>query len=156
MTFFVQSDGRALLPCKPHDARMIEALPKGVALKVSPKQPRNLRQHRLFWAFATLVSEALNAGPSGEWTPEKVVTHIKLATGRVELMRLSRADAKRVGVDVAAIPSSISFAKMDGVEFGAFMEKAFAHIRDNIAPWIADSPDWPEIRSILQQSGFAP
>lgn len=154
MTLFVQSDGRVLRPCKPSDALAIEALPKNTPLRIAPNQPRNLKQHRLFWAFATLVSAALNKGPEGTWTPEKVVTHIKMATGHTEILRLGRADAKRVGAEYAAVPKSISFAKMDGVAFSALMEAGFAHIRDNIAPWIEDSPDWPEIRSILAQSGY--
>jgi hypothetical protein len=55
---------------------------------------------------------------------------------------------------MAAVPSSISFAAMDGQAFSAFMERAFAYVRDDLAPWIAESEHWPEIETILRESGF--
>lgn len=153
-TAFVTWNGLHLRPCRATDLMALEALPRNVPLKVEPKQPRNTKQHRLFYAFATLVADALNQGPSGSWTQDKVVTHIKLATGHVTLMKLGKRDAARLGTDIAALPASISFAKMDGVAFSDFMHRAFEYVRDELAPWIEDSPAWPQVREILGQSGY--
>jgi hypothetical protein len=154
-TFFVKSDGRALLPSSKAAMLEIEALPRGVPLKVEPKQPRNSKQHRLFFAFASYVADALNDGPTmREWRSEDVVTHLKLATGHVTTMRLGRADRERLGVGYAAVPASISFAAMDGVAFSDFMDRAMTYVRDELCQWIEDSDHWPDIEAVLIESGM--
>lgn len=151
--FFVKSDGTALYPTCRAAAIEMERLAKGVPLKVGPKQPRNGKQHRLFFAFASLVADCINDGPvGGEWDQDRVVNLLKLATGHCETIRLSRKDRERLGVDFAAVPKSISFAAMDGQEFGAFMNAAFAHVRDELCPWISDSDHWEDVETILRQS----
>ena len=155
MTLFLRSDGKAMWPTSRAAMLELERLPKGVPLKVDPKQPRNGRQHRLLWAFASLVADCLNDGPTAQaWDAEKVVTHLKLATGHVETVRLSKPDQRRLGVEFAALPKSISFAKMDGTEFSAFMDQAFIYVRDSLAPWIEQSDHWPDIAVILRESGL--
>lgn len=152
---FVQSDGRALWPLSKASALALDDLPKGVPLRVEPSQPRNVKQHRLFWAFATYVAAALNDGPTAlAWDAERVVMHLKLATGHVELAKLAPKDAKRLGIDHVALPKSISFAAMDGTEFSRFMDQAFIHVRDQMAPWIMQSPNWREIKTILRESAL--
>lgn len=153
MTLFVRSNGKALLPTS-HAAQIaLEALPRGVPLRVDPKQPRNSKFHRMAWAFATYVAKALNDGPTAkEWTAEDAMTHLKLATGNVETMKLSRKMAGRLRQDFAAVPKSISFAKMDEAAFGKFMDAAMTYVRDDLAPWIEDSEDWPHIVEILRAS----
>lgn len=153
MSVFLRSTGQALVPSSKAAALALEALPRGVALKVDVSQPRNGKQHRLFWAFATYVADALNDGPTAsQWTPDDVVTHLKLATGHVETVKLSRRDAERLGVEFAALPKSISFAKMDGDEFSRFMDAAFTYVRDHLCKWIEDSPHWSDITLILRES----
>ena len=152
-TTFVKSDGRALWPTSKAAAMEIERLPRGVPLSVEPKQRRNGKQHRLFWAFATYVAAALNDGPTAkEWTQEDVVTHLKLATGHVQTVRLSGKDRQRLGVEYAALPASISFAAMDGDAFSRFMDAAFIYVRDDLCRWIEGSDNWPEIEAILRES----
>ncbi|RMF03094.1 MAG: hypothetical protein D6773_07830 [Alphaproteobacteria bacterium] len=154
--FFGQYDGRgAIRPLRGSDAATIEALPRGVPLKIEARRPRNIKRHRLFWAFATLVAEALNDGPIGgfmEWTPEMVVDRLKVATGHCELARLPSADARRLGCDHVAILRSISFAAMDETEFGKFMDAAFTFVRDDLCTWIEESPKWSGIAEILRES----
>jgi uncharacterized protein YfdQ (DUF2303 family) len=120
---------------------------------VDVSQPRSIKAHRLFYSFATYVAAALNDGPTTtEWTTDAVVTHLKLATGHVETVKLSKRDAMRLGVEYAALPKSISFAKMDGDEFSRFMDAAFTYVRDVLCGWIEDSPNWAEIQAILRES----
>lgn len=153
--FFVKNTGSALLPASKAAQMELEKLAKGVPLKVEPKQPRNGKQHRLFWAFASYVADALNDGPTNrQWSQTDVVAHLKLATGHVTTMKLSRRDQERLGVEYAAVPASISFAAMDGQAFSEFMERAFVYVRDDLCRWIEDSEHWPEIEAILRESGL--
>ncbi len=152
-TFFAKSDGKSLYP-NGRDAQIeLDKLPRGIPLRVEATQPRNGKFHRLFWAFCSLVAECINDGPvGGDWDAERVATLLKLATGHVETVKLSRNDAARLGVEYAAIPKSISFAAMDEAAFGKFVEAAFAYVRDELCPWIEDSPAWGEIETILRNS----
>jgi hypothetical protein len=151
--FFARSNGIALHANSRAAQIELEKLPRGVPLRVEATQPRNGKQHRLFWAFCALVAECVNDGPvGGEWDAERVATLLKLATGHVETVKLSRKDAARLGVEYAAIPKSISFASMDGDAFGKFMDAAFIYVRDELCPFIKDSPAWGEIEIILRNS----
>jgi len=152
---FVKSDGRALYPHSRAAALELEKLARGVPLKIEPKQPRNGKQHRLFWAFASYVADAMNDGPTNwQWTAEDVVTHLKLATGHVTTMKLSKRDRERLGVEFAAVPASISFAKMDGQAFAEFMDRSFVYVRDDLCTWIEGSEHWSDIEAILRESGL--
>lgn len=57
---YVTKRGNALVPNSRAAQVALDKLKVGVHYKISPKQPRNTKQHRLFWAFATLVADALN------------------------------------------------------------------------------------------------
>lgn len=154
-TIFCKSDGAALIPQS--RAALVELfnLPREVSLKVVVTRPRNIKQHRMFWAFATYVAEALNDGPAPSlmpWDAERVVEFLKLATGHVEIAALPPKDAKRLGVTHVARPKSISFAAMDGAAFGKFMDAAFVYVRDDLCRWIEDSPHWADIQTILRES----
>jgi len=154
-TFFIKSDGRALRPSNIAAQIQLEKLPKGATLRAVVTAPRNIRQLRLFWAFASLVADALNDGPTGKtWSQDDVVTLLKIATGHVDMLPLAKKDQARLGITHAAIPKSISFAKMEGQDFSNFMNTAFEYIRDTIAPWINESDHWREIAIILAQSGM--
>lgn len=155
MSFFVSNDGKCLRPTSKASALALEKLAKGIPLKVDPKQPRNGKAHRLLWAFATYVADALTDGPTArDWSAEDVVTHLKLATGHVETVRLSKRDRERLGVEFAALPASISFASMDNAAFSDFMDRSFTYVRDDLCRWIEDSDHWPEIAAILRESGM--
>lgn len=153
MTFFVTNNGKALLPNSKAAQIELERLPKGVPLAVDPKQRRNSRFHRLAFAFFAYVADALNDGPTAvDWDAEKVLTHIKLATGHVETVKLSARDRDRLGVEFAALPKSISFSSMDEDEFGRFMEAAFIYVRRDLCRWLEHSEHWPEIMQIMGHS----
>lgn len=156
MTFFVTCNGKALIPNSKAAQIELDRLPRGIPLSVDPKQRRNGKFHRLAFAFFTYVADALSNGPTAkEWTAEDVLTHIKLATGHVETVRLSTRDRERLGVDFAALPKSISFSAMDEDEFGRFMERAFDYVRCDLCRWISDSEHWPEIMQIMGASEVA-
>ncbi len=153
-TLFVQSTGSALVPVSRAAQIALGSLPRGVPLKVEPKQPRNGKFHRMAWAFFTYVAEALNDGPAGaHWTPEDVKNDLLVATGHAKMRPLSGGERRRLNApagSVVAVPKSISFSAMDQAEFSAFMEAAMLYVRDDLCRWIEGSPHWDEIGAILR------
>lgn len=156
--FFVRRIENVLVPTSKAGQLAIEKLKFGALYKIEPKQPRNNKQHRLFWAFATYVAEALNDGPAGAmWTAENVKDDLLVATGRTRNRPMTRVERARHNVPdgavaVVARPVSISFVSMSGDEFSAFMDDAMAYVRDHLAHWIEASDHWPEIEKILVAS----
>lgn len=153
---FVKSTGTALLPdSKAAQIALAEFLPRGVPLKIEPRQPRNLQFHKLAWAFFTYVASALNDGPAGaRWTPDDVKDDLLVATGHAKVRPMSRTERERNNVPagaaaVVAVPKSISFSSMDQDQFGRFMEAAFIYVRDDLCRWIEGSPHWEQIGAIL-------
>lgn len=156
--FFVRRIENVLVPTSKAGQLAIDKLKFGALYKIEPKQPRNSKQHRLFWAFVTYVAEALNDGPAGAiWTAENVKDDLLVATGRTRNRPMTRVERARHNVPdgavaVVARPVSISFVSMSGDEFSAFMADAMAYIRDHLVPWIEGSEHWPEIEKILVAS----
>ena len=159
MSFFVRNTGRSLVPYSKAAQMALDGLPKGVPLRIDPKQPRNAKFHRLAWAFYTYVADALNDGPAGAlWSPESVKDDLLVATGRCTVRPMTRAERGRLGVPdgvqaVIARPGSIKFSRMDEAEFGAFMADAMAYVAGDLCRWIEGSDHWQEIRQILRESG---
>lgn len=155
MSFFVRSNGVALIPNSRAAAIAIEQLPKNVHLKVDPKQPRNEKFHRLAWAFFQLVADALRDGPApGRWSAEDVKDDLLIATGFCKTRPMSKRERERNNVPSETIayvskPASISYASMDNAEFGDFMEASFSYVFNELAPWIRDSDHWSEIQTIV-------
>ena len=156
--FFIQRKGNVLVPTSKAGQLAIEKLKFGKLYKIEPKQPRNLDQNRMFWAFMTYVAEALNDGPtSAEWTADNIKEDLLVATGRARIRSMTRTERLRNDVpeDAMAIiarPVSISFASMSGDEFSTFMDDAMAYVRDHLVPWIEGSDHWPEIEKTLVAS----
>lgn len=156
--FFVHRFDHMLVPSSKAGQLAIEKLKFGVLYKIEPKQPRNSKQHRLFWAFVTYVADALNDGPAGAvWTAENVKDDLLVATGRTRNRAMTRAERARHNVSEGTIamvarPVSISFVSMSGDEFSCFMDDAMAYVRDHLAPWIEASEHWPQIEKILVAS----
>lgn len=156
--FFVRRIENVLVPTSKAGQLAIEKLKFGALYKIEPKQPRNSKQHRLFWAFVTYVAEALNDGPAGAiWTAENVKDDLLVATGRTRDRNMTRIERMRHNVPDGAVaivsrPVSISFVSMSGDDFAAFMDDAMAYVRDHLAPWIGASDHWPEIEKILAAS----
>lgn len=155
VVFFAKSDGLTLRPSSKAAQIVMASIPQGVPLRIEAKQPRNGRFHRLAWAFFTYVADALNDGPTATaWTPDGVLDLLKIATGHVTYAKLTAKDAARLGVTDVVMPKSISFSSLDEDAFGKFMDQAMHYVRDTLAPWIEDSPHWPEIQVILRESGL--
>lgn len=156
--FFVRRIDNVLVPSSRAGQLAIEKLKFGALYKIEPKQPRNIKQHRLFWAFLGYVAEALNDGPTGAtWTSENVKDDLLVATGRTRNRPMTRTERARHNIPdgveaIVARPVSISFVSMSGDEFSNFMDDAMTYVHEHLVPWIAASDHWPEIEKILAAS----
>lgn len=122
-----------------------EAFRPGERLQVNVDKDRNGRFNGLAHLLFGLVVKAVNAGPANT-NIDALKRWVKLQTGRYDLVRLpTPKDGQTHAIDY----HSTSYAKMGEGEFHAFMVDACELIRDRMAPWIADSPEWQEIQVIL-------
>lgn len=153
---FVECTGHSLTPASKAAQIAMEHLPRGVPLRIEPKQPRNGKFHRMAWAFFTYVAEALNDGPAGaHWTPDDVKDDLLVATGHAKVRPMSGSERRRWNAPqgaIVAVPKSISWSSMDEVAFSRFMAGAMTYVRDELCVWIEESPHWSEIESILRAS----
>lgn len=147
--FFARRRGHTLVPISKASALEMERIPEGVEVRVEAVRQRNGKHHRMIWALFSYTASALNDGPTPQaWTAEDVAEHLKIATGRVEEIRLTGAMAKRYG-PVAFRPASISYSAMDETEFSAFADAAVDYIRTQLCPWIEASEHWPQVQEII-------
>jgi hypothetical protein len=85
----------------------------GEVVELQGRRVRNERFHRLFWAMLKLISD--NSNP--HISPRAALHFAKIATGTGDVVTDSRGETH-------FIPGSISFAKMDEIEFQAFVKTA--------------------------------
>lgn len=154
-TFYARRKGDVLVPQSAAARLEFDRLPFDAPLRCEVTQPRNGKFHRLAWALAALLADAINQGPGATMAvgAEDVMRMFKIATGHVDLVRLTPRDAARLKVTHVALPRSISFAAMDEEAFGRFMAAAFAYVADDMAGWLSESPTWPQIEELLRHSG---
>lgn len=145
-----------------HGRKSFDLLAKikdGQACLVDWKLSRNGAHHSLAWVFVGLVADAINDGPGvlhDVWDGERVMEHIKLATGVSEIYELPKRLAKKAGCPIAVQSGSISFATMDQAKFSEFFDAMLAYVQTELAPQIEQSPQWPEIEKIIHRVGQRP
>lgn len=149
----IKRQGQVFVPATAAAQAEFEKFPAGAFLKADITRDRSGPAHRYYWAMCTLIAEALNAGPTSiYWTQELVSDRLKIATGRVEIIDLPPSLRRAHGATIGIKPVSISFAKMDGVEFYRFLESAIAYVVTEFGDWIIDHPNWTQVQDILSNS----
>ena len=129
----IDEAGKELLTGLGHDA----------LVRVKIARPRNVRFHRLFWALMTKVHENLSEEKLGRYpTPELLVAWFKVATGHCDSFVLE-------GRGMVYIPKSISFAKMDEIEFGRFFNRCCDLIAKNFITGISSAQWRQEIEQMI-------
>lgn len=114
---------------RPIDAQgdeILKGIPNDAILKVTVKRPRNVRQHRLYWALVTLLHE----NQSRYATPEELSDVIKCAVGHCTVV------VKTDGTEIR-IPKSISFSKMDQDSFRVFFDRVIELAVTRIIPGLS-------------------
>lgn len=133
--------GGFLAPWTPADSLQLEKLPTGVALKVRATQPRSLPQHRLYFVMLDLVADNLDQDLTGDDLHEWV----KLKVGCVKPIRLRNGD-------IAEVPASIAFDKMEQAEFQKFFDRAKRLLVEHVIPGIGSEALEHEARLMLGEA----
>lgn len=130
-----------LRPTDEDGRELLHGLSQDDLVRVKITKPRNMKFHRLFWKLMTTVHENLPDEKRKRYpTPELLVSWFKIATGHVDTFHIE-------GKGTVHIPRSISFAKMDEIEFGAF----FARCCDLIASHFISGVSASQWRSEIEQ-----
>lgn len=124
---------------------ILEEIPEGVRLKISVDKDRNGRFNALFHLMLDKVATAVNRGPA-KTDIDTLKKWVKLKRGWFDVVPLPMpVQGQTHAIDYR----STSFAKMGEAEFHQFAVQTCDLIRDELAPWIAQSPEWTEVRGIL-------
>lgn len=108
--FWVIRSGDCLKPDSVESAAEFSSLPFGKPIWIEARQPRHAAHHRLFWLLCARIAVAIGA------TSENVCDVLKIATGHCTIVRTKTYGDLR-------LPKSISFAKMDQMEFREFFDR---------------------------------
>lgn len=98
----------------------------GETYRANVVKPRNLRNHRRYWALVNLVYQ----NTEGYASAELVHAHLKLLAGRC-----SPVVSKATG-ETFLVPESISFSAMDEAEFQEFWARCIKAVCEHIIPGI--------------------
>ena len=126
-----------LVPADADAETLMRSVKHDEAVMIEVKRPRNLRHHRLFWALMNMIWENQEHYKS----PQEVCAAFKLAVGHVDIIKTKRG--------TVAIPKSISFAKMDQVEFNQFFERALEFAVTEVIPGLGKEDLRAEVQMMV-------
>jgi hypothetical protein len=118
---FVKHNG-SLCPADDEAKEALSSIRDGEQIRADVRRLRNLRFHRLFFGLLNLVQANTNYR-----SVDELLAVVKLGIGHVELVVTPDGDA-------LWLPKSISFAKMDDLEFRRFWNRALDYILQKIIP----------------------
>jgi len=107
---WVRRVGNQLHPADDDSIAMMSQIPFNKVLRAEVKATRNGPQHRLFWALAHRIANAVGSDPGA------VADLLKIEAGHVVTIR-----SKKYGT--LHLPKSISWARMDQLQFQDFFER---------------------------------
>lgn len=100
------------------DAEIVRKIPEGETIKAKFVKSRNVKHHRKFFALLQIVADNLpESMPAQYENTTFLLDEIKYQLGHVEIHHT-------LGGKVEHKPKSISFGKMDQVEFDEFYNRA--------------------------------
>ena len=123
---FIKRAG-ALIPYDDAAKAVLDKFGQGTVIWMDPKQPRNERHHRKYWALISLVWD--NVDHEQYPSPEDLHDAIKISVGlRTRIHLPSGKLAYRAG--------SIAFSKMDQTEFSKFYDRVCDLIAKHFLPGV--------------------
>lgn len=115
----------------------------GDRLRIVVEKDRNGKFNSLYHLMLSKCVDAINAGPIPTETDiPKLKRWVKKETGRYDVIR-------KPGEEPFIDYHSTDYASMGDDEFIIFARDTCDLIRERLAPWISQSPQWPEIENML-------
>lgn len=123
----------------------LEDFRPGERLRVTVDKDRNAKFNSLYHLSLSLIAKAINRGPA-QTSVDDLKKWVKLKKGWFDVIPLPKP---RNGITHVIEYKSTSFATMGETEFYKFAVDTCELIRDELAPWIANSPEWKDVRAII-------
>lgn len=135
----MRRDGSHLVPADAVAAEMLAEVPTNTGVMVTVKVPRNLRQFRLAWALADIISKSV------DWLPdrESSMDWLKIKSRHVRMITDPRSG------NVAIVPKSIAFASLDQAGFARLLNRMIYVTTTEIIPGLEESSLRPELEAIV-------
>lgn len=123
-----------------------ETFHMGDRLRLTVDKDRNGKFNSLYHVMLDKLAKAINRGPATT-SIDDLKKWVKLRRGLYDVVTLPRPTP--TGETTAIEYTSTSFHSMGEDEFHQFAVTSCDLIRAELAPWVQDSPEWPEIKAIL-------
>lgn len=135
----MKRDGSHLVPADAVAAEMLAEVPANTGVMVTVKVPRNLRQFRLAWALADIISKSV------DWLPDRetAMDWLKIKSRHVRMITDPRSG------NVAIVPKSIAFASLDQAGFARLLNRMIYVTTTEIIPGLEESSLRAELESIV-------
>lgn len=132
----MRREGSHLVPIDAVAAEMLAEVPTNTGVMVTVKVPRNLRQFRLAWALADIVSQSV------DWLPDRetAMDWLKIKARHV---RMIHDPLRNV---TAIVPKSIAFASLDQASFARVLNRMIYVTTTDIIPGLQEG----DLRSRLE------
>jgi hypothetical protein len=134
----MKRDGDALKPCSNMDAEALREFASGKTVRVRVTQPRNVGQHRLYWAALKLVHDNLDDPPS----IDKLHEAVKVRLGYCSVIRFK--DGSEV-----TMADSIAFDAMPQDVFKGFFDAFKRLVTEVIIPGMDSDTLEAEAKALL-------
>lgn len=135
----MRREGSHLVPVDAVAAEMLAEVPMNTGVMVTVKVPRNLRQFRLAWALADIVSKSVDFLHDRE----DAMTWLKIKARHVRMLQ----DPLRG--TVAIVPKSIAFASLDQAGFARVLNRMIYVTTTEIIPGLQESSLRAELETIV-------
>lgn len=145
-TVWGQKEGPYTLRLYSKYGEALEDLHQGDRLRIVVEKDRNGKYNSLFHVLLDLLSKAINRGPA-QTSIDGLKKWIKIKKGYYDVIPLPTPtlDGQTHAIDY----KSTSFKTMGEEEFHAFTVEACELISAELAPWVAQSPEWEEAQRII-------
>lgn len=135
----MRREGSHLVPADSVAAEMMAEVPINTGVMVTVRVPRNLRQFRLAWALADIVSKSVDFLHDRE----DAMTWLKIKARHV---RMIHDPIRNV---TAIVPKSIAFASLDQVSFRRVLDRMIFVTTTEIIPGLEEGTLRAELESIV-------
>jgi hypothetical protein len=135
----MRREGSHLVPADSVAAEMMDEVPQNTGVMVTVRVPRNLRQFRLAWALADIVSK------SCDWLPDREASMdwLKIRARHVRMIH-----NPNTGI-TAIVPKSIAFASLSQDGFARVLNRMIHVTLTEIIPGLEESALRAELEKIV-------
>ena len=133
----MRREGAHLVPVDAVSADILNEVPTNTGVMVTVRVPRNLRQFRLAWALADIVSKSVDFLPDRE----TAMDWLKIKARHV---RMIHDPIRNV---TAIVPKSIAFASLDQVGFRRVLDRMIYVTTTEIIPGLEEGALRAELES---------